>query len=227
MSASSPYHQVYFYTFSRLPEPSRAGSEVIIDLRGCQSSLCLTSPPMFIAPVEPRLLVAYLARPCFYMYLGFWCCSTPRRLLSCLQCIDHAFNSFKAANAYKADIQALTLRGNAKSNDTQEKGTSGPQLKGHPHPCNPPSNSTLINFKNNFQSRNPSSGSTQSQRNSQITSKFNDKKTDMRLSTSVSRFQSNQSSPSSDKDSVDAKHPCLSNPQKALTIYKSRLNNDA
>src|SRR5258708_29062657 len=65
MSASSPYHQVYFYAFSRLPEPSRAGSEVIIDLRGCQSSPCLTSPPSFIAPVEPRLLVAYLAGPCF------------------------------------------------------------------------------------------------------------------------------------------------------------------
>src|SRR5258708_4840742 len=52
MSASSPYHQVYFYPFSRLPEPSRAGSEVIINLRGCQSSPCLTSPPTFIAPVE-------------------------------------------------------------------------------------------------------------------------------------------------------------------------------
>src|SRR5260221_6797026 len=50
-------------------------------LRGCQSSPCLTSPPTFIAPVEPRLLVAYLAGPHFYTYLGFWCCSTPRRLL--------------------------------------------------------------------------------------------------------------------------------------------------
>src|SRR5258708_18616043 len=152
---------------------------------------------------------------------------TKEQLWTAVLCIDHAFDSFKAANAYKADIQALTLRGNAKSNDTQEKGTSGPQLKGHPHPCNPPSNSTLINFKNNFQSRNPSSGSTQSQRNSQITSKFNDKKTDMRLSTSVSRFQSNQSRPSSDKASVDAKDPCLGNPKKALTIYKSRLKNEA
>src|SRR5258708_1054790 len=85
MSASSPYHQVYFYTFSRLPEPSRAGSEVIINLRGCQSSPCLTSPPTFIAPVEPRLLVAYLTGPCFFTHIwAFWCCSTPMRLLSCL-----------------------------------------------------------------------------------------------------------------------------------------------
>ena len=78
LSASSPYHQVYFYAFSRLPEPSRAGSEVIINLRGCQSSLCLTSPPTFLAPVEPRLLVAYLARPCFFFthIQAFWCCST-------------------------------------------------------------------------------------------------------------------------------------------------------
>src|SRR5258708_10770329 len=70
MSASSPYHQVYFYAFSRLPEPSRARSEVIINLRGCQSSLCLTSPPTFIAPVEPRLLVAYLAGPHFFLHIS-------------------------------------------------------------------------------------------------------------------------------------------------------------
>src|SRR5258708_32066433 len=124
---------------------------------------------------------------------------TKEQLWTAVLCIDHAFDSFKAANAYKADMQALTLRGNAKSNDTQEKGTSGPQLKGHPHLHNPPSNSTSINFKNNAQYKNPSPGSTQGQRNSQNTGKFNNKKADMRPFTSVSKFQSNQSRPSSDK----------------------------
>src|SRR5258708_40235965 len=43
----------------------------------CDSSLCLISPPTFIAPVEPRLLVAYLARPRFFTHIwAFWCCST-------------------------------------------------------------------------------------------------------------------------------------------------------
>src|SRR5260370_25951555 len=83
----SHLQEYFFYTFSRLPESSRAGSEVINKLRGSQCFTDLTSSPTLIAliGIHNYYLPIWLGLV-FYMYPGLLVLLyTPRRLLSHLQ----------------------------------------------------------------------------------------------------------------------------------------------